>query len=163
MTSAETLLFRVNGMPQGKGRARVSTANGIIRSYTPEKTRRYEKVVAEAAKLAAMKQNWQKSDAPIVLNLCAWFPVPKSWPKRKKEMARAGDLYPTVKPDCDNIGKIIADALNDIVYNDDRQIVDYHIQKRYCRIDEEPHVVVFVEPMPTFGELKLAALELEEK
>ena len=159
----KVLLFRVNGIPQGKGRARVSTANGIIRSYTPEKTRRYEQVVAEAAKLAAMKQNWQKSDAPIVLNLCAWFPVPESWPKRKKEMARAGDLYPTVKPDSDNIGKIIADALNDIVYNDDRQIVDYHIQKRYCRIDEEPHVVVFVEPMPTFGELKLAALELDEK
>ena len=159
----KVLLFRVNGMPQGKGRARVSTANGIIRSYTPAKTRRYGQVVAEAAKLAVRKQNWQKSDAPIVLNLCAWFPVPESWPKRKKEMARAGDLYPTVKPDSDNIGKIIADALNDIVYNDDRQIVDYHIQKRYCRIDEEPHVVVFVEPMPTFGELKLAALELDEK
>ena len=138
MLNNEVLLFRVNGIPKGKGRARVST---------PAKTRQYGQVVAEAAKLAVMKQNWQKSDAPIVLNLCVWFPVPESWPKRKKEMVRAGDLYPTVKPDFDNIGKIIADALNDIVYNDDRQIVAYNIHKRYCRIDEEPYVVVFVEPM----------------
>ena len=138
MLNNEVLLFRVNGIPKGKGRARVST---------PAKTRRYEQVVAEAAKLAVMKQNWQKSDAPIVLNLCVWLPVPESWPKRKKEMAIAGDLYPMVKPDFDNIGKIIADALNDIVYNDDRQIVDYHIYKRYCCINAEPYVVVLVEPM----------------
>lgn len=39
MTSAETLLFRVNGMPQGKARPRF-TRQG--RAYTPEKTRDYE-------------------------------------------------------------------------------------------------------------------------
>ena len=137
MLNNEVLLFRVNGIPKWKGRARVSTS---------AKTRRYEQVVAEAAKLEVMKQNWKKSDAPIVLNLCVWFPVPESWPKWKKEMARAGDLYPMVKPDF-NIGKIFADALNDIVYNDDRQIVDYHIHNRYCSINAEPYVVVLVEPM----------------
>ena len=39
MTSAETLLFRVNGMPQGKARPRF-TRQG--RAYTPKKTRDYE-------------------------------------------------------------------------------------------------------------------------
>lgn len=153
------LLFRVNGIPQGKGRPRVSTANGITRAYTPAKTRKYEQEVAEAAKLAAMKQNWMKSDAPIILHICAWFPIPKSWPKWKKAAAQAGDIYPTTKPDADNIGKGISDALNEIVYNDDSQVVECIIKKRYCRIDNEPHVVVFVEPMKPYSVLQEEAMQ----
>ena len=49
MTSAETLLFRVNGMPQGKARPRF-TRQG--RAYTPKKTRDYEAALASAGKAA---------------------------------------------------------------------------------------------------------------
>lgn len=40
-------------------------------------------------------------------------------------------LRPTVKPDCDNIAKNINDALNRIVYNDDKQIVSLTVNKFY--------------------------------
>ena len=46
MTSTETLLFRVNGMPQGKARPRF-TRQG--RAYTPKKTRDYEADIKAAA------------------------------------------------------------------------------------------------------------------
>ena len=143
----KVLLFRVNGTPQGKARPRVSTANGFTRAYTPAKTRKYEQDVAREAKLAAITQGWKISDEPIVLVITAWFQIPKSWPKWKKEKAKAGDLYPTVKPDADNIGKAIADALNGIVYADDSQIVGFISQKRYCRKSNESHVMVAVERM----------------
>ena len=38
---------------------------------------------------------------------------------------------PTVKPDVDNILKACADAMNNIVYLDDKQIVDVTVRKRY--------------------------------
>jgi len=153
------LLFRVNGIPQGKARPRVSAARGKVVAYTPKKTRDYEREIAEAAKTAAMIADWTKSDGPIRLNICAWFPVPTSWSRKKREAAQSGDLYPTSKPDADNIGKVVSDGLNDVVYNDDKQVVECVVKKRYCTADKQPHIVVFVEPMPTFSELRAAALE----
>lgn len=158
--ATNSLLFRVDGMPQGKGRHRTANINGQVRAYTPKKTREYEKAVGDAAKHAAMLKGWVKSDDPIRLNICAWFPVPTSWPKKKREAAQRGDIYPTVKPDADNIGKAISDGLNDIVYNDDKQVVECIVKKRYCPADKQPHVVVFVEPMMGFTEMQANHLGL---
>lgn len=43
----------------------------------------------------------------------------------------AGQEQPTKKPDWDNIGKIICDALNGIAYADDSQIVLGQMVKKY--------------------------------
>lgn len=43
----------------------------------------------------------------------------------------SGQLYPTKKPDWDNVGKIICDALNGIAYRDDAQIVFAAVSKSY--------------------------------
>jgi Holliday junction resolvase RusA-like endonuclease len=40
------------------------------------------------------------------------------------------------KPDCDNIAKIVCDALNGIAYKDDSQIFDVKISKVYG-VDEK--------------------------
>jgi Holliday junction resolvase RusA-like endonuclease len=45
-----------------------------------------------------------------------------------------GIVRPTKKPDFDNIGKIICDALNKIAYDDDSQIVEANIYKVYADI-----------------------------
>lgn len=39
--------------------------------------------------------------------------------------------YPTVKPDIDNFTKCILDALNNIVYKDDAQIIKLQATKSY--------------------------------
>ena len=43
----------------------------------------------------------------------------------------SGFIRPTVKPDWDNIGKLVADALNGIAYDDDKCIVDAQVRKFY--------------------------------
>lgn len=54
---------------------------------------------------------------------------------RKKRAAKlSGAIRPTKKPDCDNIGKIVADNLNGIAYKDDAQIVSMVIEKYYAEI-----------------------------
>jgi Holliday junction resolvase RusA-like endonuclease len=47
-----------------------------------------------------------------------------------------------VKPDWDNVGKIVCDALNGVAWHDDAQIVDAHVEKRY---GIEPMVCVVIE------------------
>ncbi len=50
--------------------------------------------------------------------------------------------YVPKKPDCDNIAKIILDALNGLAYDDDAQVVKLYVEKRYGAFD---HVTVVLE------------------
>lgn len=155
---SESLLFRVNGIPQGKARPRFTKGG---RAYTPQKTRRYEEAVREAALLAAQAQGFVKHDKDTPLEACvtAWFPVPASWPKKKRAAALSGALYPTGKPDADNIAKAVLDAANGIAFHDDRQIVSLTVRKRYTfRDDDSPRVVVHIAPMKTFAQLREEAV-----
>ena len=65
----------------------------------------------------------------------AFFRVPESFSKKKKEQALNGYLRPDKKPDWDNISKNICDALNGIVYADDKAIVDGEVHKLYAEVD----------------------------
>ena len=58
----------------------------------------------------------------------AYMSVPKS-ASRKAIYRMISALFPTKKPDVDNIFKGIADSLNGIAYRDDSQIVSATINK----------------------------------
>ena len=156
------LLFRVNGIPQGKARPRFTKAG---RSYTPANTRRYEEDVREAALKAAAIQGYTKADkhTALAVSITAWFPVPASWPKKKRAAAMAGDIYPTAKPDADNLAKAILDALNGIAYHDDKQVVSCTVRKRYTfHDDDSPRIVVHIAPMKTFAQMRAEAGSLKD-
>ena len=53
----------------------------------------------------------------------------------------SGIIFPTKKPDLDNIAKIICDALNGFAYADDSRIVSMMINKEY---GENPGVHVSI-------------------
>lgn len=67
----------------------------------------------------------------LEVNMCFYIQIPKSLSKAKQSIlenvfharARPGDL--------DNCVKFVFDAMNDLVYNDDRQIVKMSAEKRY--------------------------------
>ena len=52
------------------------------------------------------------------------------------------EIRPMKKPDNDNIVKVVQDALNQIAYRDDVQIVDCQLRKFYS---ENPRVVVTIQ------------------
>lgn len=120
------LSFFVPGKPVGKGRAR-STRSG--RHYTPAKTVQYENLIAYHASQAMQGQSLHAG--PLKLQLLIDFDVPASWSRKKREQAMSGALRPTKKPDCSNILKAAEDALNQVVYVDDVQIVYGVFEKRY--------------------------------
>lgn len=134
----------VPGPPIGKGRhrsaySRDGSGNLKFHAYTPSKTRVYDRLVRDEAALA---MNGRKPfDCAVMLSLLAYFPIPKSWPKAKREAA----LHHTSKPDADNVLKAIADALNGIVYRDDALAVETYVRKLY---DANPRVEITVQEMP---------------
>ena len=130
--------FTVPGQPVAKGRARISTFGSHVRSYTPEKTRRYENQVSAYA--AEAMRNMPLMGGPVEVVVDAHMLVPKSWSLKKRLAAIAGQIKPTTKPDLDNIVKAL-DGMNGIVVVDDSQIVKLTATKQYAEI---PQLIVSV-------------------
>jgi Holliday junction resolvase RusA-like endonuclease len=76
----------------------------------------------------------------VSVEVTAVFPVPKRWPKDQRAMALSGLLRPTVRPDADNIAKLI-DGLMPTVFMDDSQVVNLLVKKVY---GTEPHILIEV-------------------
>ena len=92
---------------------------------------------------------------PLKLQIKAYFSIPKSYSKKRKEMCLSGDVRPTKKPDCDNVAKIVLDGLNpkmkvdrglhkavcvhEGLYQDDKQVIDLSVEKWYS---DEPRVEI---------------------
>lgn len=125
--------FIVNGKPTGKGRPRLSRW-GV---YTPNKTVAYENLV----KFSYLQATDDKLvNCAIKIKIWAYFEPPKSISK-KKYNELIGKAY-TKKPDIDNIGKAILDALNGIAYEDDNQIAELVVHKTY---DKKARAVIDIE------------------
>lgn len=117
------ICFSVPGKPQGKGRPRFTRSGP---TYTPDRTAEYE----ERVKLAYKQAGAGKLSGFVSADICAVFAVPKSYTKARRAAALSVSFAPK-KPDCDNIAKIILDALNGLAYDDDAQVVKLRVEKRY--------------------------------
>lgn len=130
----ESISFTIPGPPQGKARPRVVRAkSGISLTYTPDKTVAYEELVRIRFKAVAQGFRFP-DDAQIGIQITACYPVPASKSKKIKAAMLAGEVNPTKKPDCDNVIKIICDALNGLAYRDDQQITLAQIRKKYADV-----------------------------
>lgn len=134
--------FTIPGVPKAKARPRMSTKTG--RAYTPQDTLNYEAWVKQCYVMAVQEQQQQtkfnlKLDGQLSAVVTAYYPIPKSTSKKNRQAMLGGTIRPQVKPDTDNIAKIILDSLNQIAYYDDKQIVELVVLKYY---DEEPRVEV---------------------
>lgn len=115
----------VPGKPQGKGRPRFSRKTG--RAYTPEATARYENFIAL---LARDEMDGPPLLGPLRVTIEAYVAVPKSWKALDRAMALLGLKAPETKPDVDNAAKVM-DALNGIVWIDDKQVARLEVEKFY--------------------------------
>lgn len=129
--------FTVLGEPRGKGRPRFSRKSG--RPYTPDKTVSYENLITTEYR----RQVGDKGlDGDLDMRIIAYFGIPKSASKRKRQQMEAGELRPAKKPDMDNIMKVVADALNAVAYRDDAQVVDCQLRKFYSN---QPRIDVLIQ------------------
>lgn len=124
-----SIVFSVPGVPVGKGRPKFARRGNFVSTYTPEKTASYENLVKMAAHEAM--QGRSMIEGPVVVVLGLFVAPPASWSQKKQRAALAGEVFPTSKPDVDNVVKGIFDACNEIVWRDDKQVVDLIVRKRF--------------------------------
>jgi Holliday junction resolvase RusA-like endonuclease len=119
--------FRIDGKAVGKARPRF--ANGRV--FTPAGTKAAEGTVADLATDAMLQIPSVAFTGPVRLEMEVIVAIPPSWSKKKRGLAELQGIRPTVKPDIDNHIKLVADAMNGLVYEDDRQIVEVSVSRRY--------------------------------
>lgn len=135
----DKITFEIPGEPTAKGRPRFSRQGPYVRTFTPEKTANYENLV----KLEYERQSGGAyfGETNLDVQIVACFGIPKSTSKKKREAMLRGAICPAKKPDCDNVLKIVCDALNGVAYADDKQIVKAGVVKMYLDV---PKVVVSI-------------------
>jgi Holliday junction resolvase RusA-like endonuclease len=133
------IVYSVYGEPVGKGRPRFAKRGNFVSTYTPQKTKTYEDEIRMMAK-SAMGAS-EPLETPVTVAIYIRVGIPASFSKQKRKDALANIERPTKKPDIDNIAKCFLDAMNGIVYLDDKQVVSLHITKVYA---ETPAVEVMV-------------------
>lgn len=130
--------FVIQGKVQAKQRPRFNRYSG--KTYTPNETIAYENWV-KTCYLEKYKDK-ELMEKPLRVTIKAYFEIPKSTSKKKKQQMLNCEIFPTVKPDTDNIAKSILDSLNGIAYLDDKQIVKLEVEKYYS---QAPSTVVMIE------------------
>lgn len=129
--------FTIPGAPVGKERPRFYNGHAV----TPKKTKHYEALVAQMYKAQANGKCWMEGE-PLEVFIRAYYPIPKSYTKKRIAGIKAYEELPTKKPDVDNLVKAILDSLNQVAWYDDTQVVSITADKFYA--EEMPYVFVSI-------------------
>ncbi|MGV2337649.1 MAG UNVERIFIED_CONTAM: RusA family crossover junction endodeoxyribonuclease [Planctomycetaceae bacterium] len=120
----QQLHLSVPGPPVAQPRHRISTRGGFAQTYLPSDhpVHVYKKAIALQA------VGYVVFAGAVEVRIVAWFPMPTSWSKKKR---REHDFrWHTQKPDADNVGKAVLDALSEH-WTDDCQVAILTVQKRW--------------------------------
>ena len=131
--------FTIPGPAVAQARPRLTTWGGRAHAYEPKKSKAYKSYVRECATGQGAPD--EPLSGPLALVVTEYRAIPASWAKWKRQAANEGGIYPTSKPDFDNVTKSICDALNGLIWKDDAQVIDGHVRKFY---DTEPRVEIEV-------------------
>ena len=135
-----TFNITVPGKPMGKQRPKATSKGRFTKVYTPKETISYENLV-----IAMFQQTYPNAkplEGEVRGCIKAFYPIPQSVSKKRKQAMLEGVIRPQIKPDLDNIEKIVYDALNGIAYTDDSHITEMTISKHYS---VSPRVEITIE------------------
>ncbi|MDY0274779.1 MAG: RusA family crossover junction endodeoxyribonuclease [Desulfomicrobium sp.] len=120
--------FTIPLEPVGQMRARHTARGGFSRTYKAPKQRMEEHKLLV---FALQHRPREPLEGPLRLSVRAYMPIPKSYPRLKKSMARNQEIRPAKKPDVSNIAKHLEDCFNGIFWRDDAQVVELLVSKHY--------------------------------
>ena len=123
------------GNPRGKGRPRFYRGHAV----TPKATREYER------DFAALWKGGDPTNEPVCVNIKSYYCVDSNANKATKLQMLLNKILPTKKPDIDNVIKIVLDSLNEVAYDDDKQVVELHAYKYYSEIPRTEALVTKVD------------------
>lgn len=125
--------MEIPALAVAKARARITKSG---HAYTPEKTKSFE---------AELRWHWQKGGHSMIprtataVEILCYLPKPKT--------AKKTQLFPITRPDLDNYAKAILDGLNGFAWEDDSQVCDLRIGKRYASGWGSPKIFIVIAPL----------------
>lgn len=138
-----------NAAPKGsaKGLVVTSKATGKARAvvtHDNSRTKGWQQTIAEAAGRAL-------DEIPFGAGMWATEPIRLLvvfYLARPKSLGKKTNVHHTKKPDLDKLARSVGDALTGVLWNDDSQVVDLQVRKRYAPPDTAPHAVITVQRAP---------------
>lgn len=121
-----TVQFTVYGVPIPQGSTKAFIPKGWTRAIITsdnKKTKPWRQEVAGAAVNAMVGLSPAGRAIPISVRCCFYFDKPKS--TKKTVTAK------TTKPDADKLARSILDALTGITFEDDSQVTELYVMKRF--------------------------------
>lgn len=132
------LVFTVFGVPQPKGSTRAFMPKGarfpIVTSANP-KNKNWQQLVAEAAS-RELNGTGTLLEGPVELRVAFFLPRPQSLKKSITAHLK--------KPDLDKLVRSVKDALTQVVWRDDSQVVLISARKEYAAASDSPRAVIEV-------------------
>lgn len=126
------ILFEIHTVPKPQKQ----TLYGNNCFYDPSKD--HKKALQWQMRHYAPKEPLQ---GPVQVHLFFGLPIPKSATKPRRRQMINGVIVPCKRPDIDNLAYLVTNAMNEIIYQDDSQIIDLTLSKRYSEV---PKIVVKV-------------------
>lgn len=120
--------FQANGAPitQGSKTGYVINGRAVLKESRSKALHFWRDVIAERAQNARDGVFWTK--VPIRLTLRFWIAPPQSLPKRRRTWpigARSGDV--------DKLARAAMDALTQVLFADDAEVVELHVYKDWAQ------------------------------
>lgn len=149
--SAVTLFIPIEPQPWQRPKTRVILKKGTEKSkkgvmvthYNSTKLKNYENLIADAYKTCPKSQYFDR-EQPLKVAIIFSMPIPQSYSKKRREWILKGFEQHTKRPDADNLGKAVIDALNGVAWADDSQIVQLTLRKEYAAT--EPQIWLSIQP-----------------
>jgi Holliday junction resolvase RusA-like endonuclease len=146
--------FTVYGVAQPKGNMRAFLKRGMkfpIVTETNRNVRSWSQLVAEAASHALAADDGRQLTGAVAMSVQFALPRPKKYQKRGVEPAHC------TAPDIDKLLRGVLDALSQVVYSDDAQVVYVSATKEYAPVDGAPFARIVVTRAAVAGGLPLEA------
>lgn len=144
---SNALKLTIWGSPIPQGRPRFARIGKFVKTYDPKESRSWKDTVRAQTIDTIEKEHrgYQIFNGPLSMSIHFFFLRPKGHygsGRNAQAVKRSAPSHHTSKPDIDNLGKAIKDALKGLCYKDDSQIFRCLSEKTY---DDRPRVEVVIE------------------
>ena len=133
------IIIEIHSAPVPQKQTRFIARRGYCRGIDPSKNEKQQ--IQWQIRPYAPKE---ALEGPIQLDLTFFMPIPKGTSKIKARQMANQICHHISRPDLDNLSYLIVNAMKGIIYQDDSQIVDLLLHKRYA---DEPKTVIKVMPL----------------
>jgi len=130
------MLIDIDIRPKPKQRPRFSMGH----TYTPKETQDYERTIRNLVK----QQTSERYEKWVFIKMDFYYALPKSAPKKQRELVKLAPLIHTKRPDLDNLQKALLDSLSGEkgLWTDDCIVWAVLAQKHY---DTHDHIKIEIE------------------